>query len=58
MEDNELFKRLAAATLEELMQVILVDPSYLTDPYYRDFGEAIRKRAVELVGENVPTWWG
>jgi hypothetical protein len=35
----------------ELLEYILANPEYLTDSYYRIFGDAIRGRARELIGE-------
>lgn len=36
-------------TMAELLDYVINSPDLLTDSYYREFGNAIRKRAEELL---------
>lgn len=49
MDDDDLIKQIMAMTMPELLEFIICNDEYLSDSYYREFGEAIRKRAKELL---------
>jgi hypothetical protein len=53
VSDNPELKRISKMSLEELLIYILCSPENLTDPYYREFGTAIRARAAQLIGPDV-----
>jgi hypothetical protein len=52
LNDEEYVRWIGTVSFGELVMQIIENPSYLTDPYYTAFGNALRKRAFELTEGN------
>lgn len=52
MSDFAYIRKVNQMTWQELLTEILVNPEYLIDSYYKAFGDALRKRAIELIKES------
>jgi hypothetical protein len=50
MSDEVYIKQIARMNVMELLETVMAYPEYLTDSYYRKFGNAIRARYEELRG--------
>lgn len=48
MTDKDYIKTIFKMTFEELFEEVLENPTYISDSYYSDFGNAIYKRFDEL----------
>lgn len=49
MSDDKFIKQIMSMSMRDLLRLIMDDAYYLTDSYYSHIGQAIRKRAEELL---------
>lgn len=49
MSDASFIRKIEQMSMPELLELVLGMPEYLTDGYYRHFGNAIRERADHLL---------
>lgn len=48
MNDRKMIEGIMTSTERDLLTFVMCWPEYLTDPYYREFGNAIRARYDQL----------
>lgn len=51
--NEEYVAEIACMDEFELLGEILLSPEYLTDDYYKEFGQALTARGKELIGKRV-----
>lgn len=54
MSDKKYIKQLSHMSERQLFSEVMHNPEYMTDPYYRDFRRAIRKRYESLIKKVAP----
>lgn len=52
MTNKEYVKKILLMNECELLDEIIANPEYLTDSYYKEFGDAIMKRYAQLRGKS------
>jgi hypothetical protein len=49
---RSLIEEISEMTMADLLEFTMGNPEYLTDSYYRDIGNAMQKRADELLKDR------
>ncbi|MCY1356465.1 hypothetical protein D9M68_761820 [compost metagenome] len=53
MTNEQYIKRIAQMTESELLDEVMTSPEYITDSYFREFGDAIQSRHDELRNQRI-----